>query len=192
MCKARYLTENVQQWEDTQCEAALTHMPNVTERLRLRDTYNGDLTENFVHSGDIPFNAKQRALSHIQQLLPKQLSEYNLSDLFTHHQLLQTHNSINNIEAFENTEQMRNTLTTDQQKLCDDVLQSLTESRNSQLIEHRLFFVDVPGGSGKICCYNYLIHELEYCGLSISSSASTGIASTLLRDGSTIHSTFIR
>ena len=75
VCKARHLTENDQQWEDTLREAALTHMPkqlrilfasliqfcNVTEHLRLWDTYNGDLTEDFVHAGDTPFNAKQRA-----------------------------------------------------------------------------------------------------------------------------------
>ena len=79
MCKTRHLTENDQQWEDTLREAALTHMPNqlriffasliqfcnVTEPLPLWDTYNGDLTEDFVHSGDTPFNAKQRALSPI-------------------------------------------------------------------------------------------------------------------------------
>ena len=52
--------------------------------MRLWDTFNGDLTEDFVHSGDTPFNAKQRALSHIQQLLPKQLSEYNLPDPLSH------------------------------------------------------------------------------------------------------------
>ena len=88
VCKARHLAENDQQWEDTLREAALTHMPkqlrilfaspirfcNVTEPLRLWDTYNGDLIEDFVHAGDTPFNAKQRALSHIQQLLPKQLT----------------------------------------------------------------------------------------------------------------------
>ena len=50
---------------------------------------------------------------------------------------------------FVNTEQMRNTLTADQQRLCHAVLQSVRESRNLQLIEHRLVFVDDPGGSGK-------------------------------------------
>ena len=69
-------------------------------------------------------------------------------------------------------------------------MQSVRESRNSQLIEHILFFVDSPGGSGNIFSYKYLINEPQYWGLSVSSSASTGIASTLLRGGSTIHSTF--
>ena len=165
--------------------ATLIQFCNVTEPLRLWGTYDGDLTEDFVHSGDTPFIAKQRALSHIQQLLPKQLFEYNLPD-----PLPQTQHTTNHIEAFENTEQMRNTLTADQQRLCVAVLQSVRESRNSQLIEHRLVFVDGPGSSGKTFSYNYLINELQYCGLSVSSSASTGIASTLLRDGFTIRSTF--
>ena len=83
---------------------------NVTEHLRLWDTYNGDLTEDFVHSGDTPFNAKQRALLHIQQLYPKQLSEYDIPDPLPQPQHHQTQNTINNIEAFGNTAQMRNTL----------------------------------------------------------------------------------
>ena len=114
------------------------------------------------------------------QLLPKQLSESNIPDPLPLPWHLQTQNTINNIEAFENTEQMRNTLIADQQRLCVAVLQSVRESRNSQLIEH----------SGQTFCYNYLINELQYWGLSISSSASTGTASTLLRDGYTIHITF--
>ena len=77
--------------------------------MPLWDTYNGDLTEDIVHSGDTPFNVKQRALSHIQQLLPKQQSEYNLPDPLPQHQHFQIQNTINSIEAFENTEQMRNT-----------------------------------------------------------------------------------
>ena len=157
-----------------------------------------DLNINVDHARtilykDIPkfykFDAKQRALSHIQQLLPKQLSEYNLPDSLPQPQHLQTQNTMNNIEAFENTEQMRNTLTADQQRLCDAVLQSVRECRTSQLIEHKLLSVDGAGGSGNTFCYNYLINELQYWGLSVSSSASTGIVSTLLRDGSTIHST---
>ena len=104
---------NDKQWEDTLRKPALTHMPkqlrisfasliqfcNVTETLRLWDTYNGDLSEDFVHAGDTPFIAKQRALSHNQQLLPKQLSEYNLPDPLPQHQHLQTQNTLNNIRS---------------------------------------------------------------------------------------------
>ena len=119
--------------------ASLIQFCNVTEPFRLWDTSNGDLTEDFVRSGDTPFDAKQRASSHIQQLLPKQLSEYNLPDPLPQPRHFQTQNTINNIEAFENTGQMRNTLTADQQRLCGAVWQSVRDSCNVQLIGHRLY-----------------------------------------------------
>ena len=53
-----------------------------------------------------------------------------------------------------------------------------------------MFFIDGPGGSGKTYTYNYLVHKLRSLQRHVSCSALTGIASTLLIDGITTHSTF--
>ena len=61
---------------------------------------------------------------------------------------------------------------------------------NGQPQEHRIFFLDGPGGSGKSYLYNYLICDLKSQGFKLASSAFTGIADILLKDGITIHSLF--
>ena len=54
----------------------------------------------------------------------------------------------------------------------------------------RLFFLDAPGGTGKTFLYNTLINWLEGQSKKVIAVASTGIASTLLTDGTTYHSQF--
>ncbi len=52
--------------------------------------------------------------------------------------------------------------------------------------EGSCFYVDGPGGSGKTFLYNALLDLAVIIGLSAISSAYTGIAGSLLRNGSTI------
>ena len=54
----------------------------------------------------------------------------------------------------------------------------------------RTFFLDGPGGSGKTFVYNSLIKALECRGVPVIASAYTGIASSLLKGGVTIHRAF--
>jgi ATP-dependent DNA helicase PIF1 len=54
----------------------------------------------------------------------------------------------------------------------------------------RQYFLDGPGGTGKTFLYNTLIAVLKGQGKSVISVASTGIAATLLTDGTTYHSQF--
>jgi len=54
----------------------------------------------------------------------------------------------------------------------------------------RLFFLDGPGGTGKTFLYNTLIAVLQGQGKSVVAVASTGIAATLLTDGTTYHSKY--
>ena len=204
VCRARQLTQNDDQWEETMREGSLTHMPkqlrilfssllqfcNVGEPFLLWQSFEVDLKEDFVHAGDTPLVATQKALLHLQQLLPRPLIQYNLPDVDPQFHLINQQHNVDNSEAFENAEHMRHSLNAEQQNLCDAVLRSVRKSRENNISQARLFFVDGPGGSGKTFSYNYLINEIKCWGLTVSSSASTGIASTLLRDGSTIHSTF--
>ena len=54
----------------------------------------------------------------------------------------------------------------------------------------RLFFMDGPAGSGKTFTYNYLISETISRGFKSATAAWTGIAATLLTNGSTLHGLF--
>ena len=53
-----------------------------------------------------------------------------------------------------------------------------------------MFAIDCPGGSGKTYLYNVLSSFCESRGFKLSMSAWTGVATTLLRKGKTVHSTF--
>lgn len=57
-------------------------------------------------------------------------------------------------------------------------------------VVNRQFFLDGPGGTGKTHLYNTLTFTLIGEGKKVISTASTGIAATLLRDGTTYHSRF--
>ncbi|KAI9555035.1 hypothetical protein GHT06_020332 [Daphnia sinensis] len=54
----------------------------------------------------------------------------------------------------------------------------------------RQYFLDGPGGTGKTFLYNTLITVLQGQGKQVIAVAYTGIASTLLLDGTTYHSQF--
>ena len=54
----------------------------------------------------------------------------------------------------------------------------------------RLFFLDGPGGSGKTYTYSILLHYADGHNHSPLAFATTGIASTLLHAGRTMHSGF--
>ena len=56
-------------------------------------------------------------------------------------------------------------------------------SMNDDEAEHRFFYLDGPGGSGKTYLYNTLIALCTNQGKTFLSYAATGIAADLLKDG---------
>ena len=52
------------------------------------------------------------------------------------------------------------------------------------------FFVDGPAITGKTFLYNTLVHNLQGLGIKVKCVAYSGIASTLLINGATAHSSF--
>jgi hypothetical protein len=64
---------------------------------------------------------------------------------------------------------------------------AVNDNNNSVPHQH---FLDGPGGTGKTVLYNTLITVLQGQGKTVIAVASTGIASTLLIDGTTYHSQF--
>ncbi|XP_076057196.1 uncharacterized protein LOC143034731 [Oratosquilla oratoria] len=55
---------------------------------------------------------------------------------------------------------------------------------------NRLFYLDAPGGSGKTFLFNMMHGYLVSNNLTVCTSAWTGIAATLLKNGKTLHSIF--
>ncbi|KZR98379.1 Uncharacterized protein APZ42_006229 [Daphnia magna] len=69
----------------------------------------------------------------------------------------------------------------------DQVMTAVNDVSNSHV---RQYFLDGPRGTGKIFLYNTLITVLQGQGRRVIAVAATGIASTLLLDGTTYHSQF--
>ena len=81
-------------------------------------------------------------------------------------------------------------LNEEQRAVFDELLASIAQENSTAQRHPRLFFLDGPGGTGKTFLYNTLINVLLSQGKRVISVASTGIASTLLTDGTTYHSQF--
>ncbi|XP_065061660.1 ATP-dependent DNA helicase PIF1-like [Rhopilema esculentum] len=93
-----------------------------------------------------------------------------------------------NIDIVHETElgqQMFQLLNDDQRHIHDTVMEAI-QTRS----ENNCFFVDGPAGTGKTFLYNTVVHNLQALGITVKCVAYSGIASTLLINGSTAHSTF--
>ena len=78
------------------------------------------------------------------------------------------------------------TLNDNQRRAFDTIICSM----NDDEAEHIFFFIDGPGGSGKIYLYYTLVALCTLQGRTVLSYATTGIAADLLKDGGTAHSGF--
>ena len=74
--------------------------------------------------------------------------------------------------------------------VCNAILAALNEQPSVENQYSRLFFMDGPAGNGKTFTYNYLIAETISRGFKSATAAWTGIAATLLTNGSTLHGLF--
>eukprot|EP00795_Rhopilema_esculentum_P011839 gene11839-2373_t len=85
----------------------------------------------------------------------------------------------------EQGQEMLHRLNDQQRHIFDTVMEAIqTHSENN------CFFVDGPAGTGKTFLYNTVVHNLQALGITVKCVAYSGIASTLLINGSTAHSTF--
>ena len=75
-------------------------------------------------------------------------------------------------------------LTKEQRLIFDSVIESF-ESSNGQL-----FFIDAPGGSGKSFTANCIMNYVRMSNSLVLACASSGIAATVLKGGSTAHNKF--
>ena len=75
-------------------------------------------------------------------------------------------------------------LTEEQKLMFDLVRESVMESKGE------LYFIDAPGGSGKSFAANCIMNEIRMSNMVVLACASSGIAATVLKGGSTAHNKF--
>ena len=119
----------------------------------------------------------------------KSISDTEFSDLpplpdnFIHPQ-----NQIDETDIVHETEQgqhMLQQLNNDQRHIHDTILTAITTNS-----DQTCYFVDGPAGTGKTFLYNTIVHNLQALGIKVKCMAYSVIASTLLINGATAHSTF--
>ena len=92
---------------------------------------------------------------------------------------------INIVHEREQGEHMVQQLNHDQRLIHDTIVNAITTNS-----DQNCYFVDGPAGTGKTFLYNTLVHNLQALGIKVKCMAYSGIASTLLINGATAHSTF--
>ena len=78
-------------------------------------------------------------------------------------------------------------LTDEQRHLMDSVLRSVEGEEETV---PRLHYVDAPGGSGKTYVFNKITSHLRHHNKTVACAAWTGIATTLMTSGRTVHNLF--
>nr|XP_047131763.1 uncharacterized protein LOC101240932 [Hydra vulgaris] len=158
-------------------------------------TVNGIVLETFreacVFNGLLQDDTEwQNTLSEIINQSGKTLSDYNLPDVdeFIDFNLENLNDNVQ--QSIDEANRMRPLLNVNQLNVSNAVLAALNEQPCVENQHSRLFFMDGPAGSGKTFTYNYLIAEMSSRGVKSATAAWTGIAATLLTNGSTLHGLF--
>ena len=119
----------------------------------------------------------------------KSISNVEFSDLpqlphnFIHPQNQNEHIDI--VRERQLGEQMLQQLNIDQHHIHNTIVDAITTNS-----DQNCYFVDGPAGTGKTFLYNTIVHNLQALGIKVKCMAYSGIASTLLINGATAHSTF--
>ncbi|CAF3572606.1 unnamed protein product [Rotaria sp. Silwood1] len=95
---------------------------------------------------------------------------------------------INKEEELRAGQEMYAMLNQDQRSVADAILGS--HGKQTTTTAGSCFFIDGPGGTGKTYLYNTLYHLFMGQGVHVMTVAWTGIASSLLPEGRTVHSRF--
>ncbi|XP_065662645.1 uncharacterized protein LOC136085282 [Hydra vulgaris] len=202
-CVFKDLLQDDTEWQNTLSEAVLTRMPKqirvsviltfceLDNPSHLWNTYKAFMMEDFNHR-QVPFIlAEQATLRQIEKIINqsgKTLSDYNLPvvDKFIDFNLENLNDNVQ--QSIDEANRML--LNVNQLNVSNTVLAALNEQPSVENQHSRLFFMDRPAGSGKTFTYNYLVAETISRGFKSATAAWTGIAATLLTNGSTLHGLF--
>jgi hypothetical protein len=201
-CSARGLLQDDNEWHNTLAEAAAFSMPRQLRQLfamllthcdpldplQLWESHKDALIEDYVRRMNA-HQAEQTALGFISDVIKqcgKTLSDYNLPALDE----IPPIEEENVLERAEQAALIRQQLNAQQCAVADAVIAAITNVEGGVQQDRRLFFLDGPGGTGKTFTYNYLVDELRSRGLKVATAAWSGVASTLLKGGVTVHNLF--
>ena len=155
------------------------------DALKLWTKYKQFLCEDFAFKRS-PDAAESRALAAIQEILTYNGLSLKTLGLPSIQYVPSNDSNINIDDHFKICRELEPTLNDDQL----NVVQSFCTAYFTKNTTYRLYFIDGAAGTGKTHLYNYLFHLLKSQGRSVIACAFTGIAATLLPEGSTIHSAF--
>ena len=199
-CRARGLINDNQQWRDTLAEAAQSQMPyqlrslfacllvycDVSDAAALWEEFADALSEDLAQRMSLA-DAHRGALSHIQSIVVcngldmERFGLPSVDDVFR---------PWDGIIDDDDDQTMYQSLNNEQRGAADAILESVNDYNSGNVHQARMFFVDGPGGTGKSYLYNFLASHLRQNGQSVSMSATSGVAATVLKGGRTVHSTF--
>ena len=199
-CNALDLLSDDSEWHSTLVEAAIYQMPkqlrrlfaiilthcNPTDPLKLWDDHKANLMEDFMRSLTHE-HSQHNALRDIHHIL--QASGFSLSDYGLPMPEILTPRDENTVNYIQLANDMRYRLNDDQNVIANTIIDKVTNV-TTMSEECNVYYVDGPGGTGKTFVYNYLVVELCSRGYNVATAAWTGIATTLLIRGRTVHSLF--
>ncbi|XP_065658172.1 uncharacterized protein LOC136082682 [Hydra vulgaris] len=206
-CVLKGLLLDDTEWQNTLAEAVLTRMPTQIRQLfsviltfrepddplHLWNTYKAFMMEEFIYR-QIPFilaeQATLRQIEKISNQIGKTQFDYKLPvvDEFIDFNLENLNDNVK--QSIDEAIKMRTLLNVNQLNVSNAVLAALNKQPSEENQHSRLFFMDGPAGSGKTFMYNYLVAETISWGFNSATAAWTGIAATLLTNGSTLHGLF--
>ncbi|XP_059352797.1 uncharacterized protein LOC130702739 [Daphnia carinata] len=169
---------------------------NPSDALHLFETNLNHLMEDFIRSGFEINVAKHLTFKWIQDKLRlhnQTMEDFSLPipDFHLRSQLADDQIGDNNANTQREKrligERMLAQLNDGQRAAFDQIMTAVNDVNN---LHPRQYFLDGPGGTVKTFLYNTLITVQQGEGKHVIAVASTGIASTLVLDGSTYHSQF--
>ena len=163
-----------EEFKEAMCEDYIRH-----DRLSDLET---TLQERHVHLCLWDINTCLRV--HGKSISDPEFSDLpQLPDYFIHP--LNQIDHIDIIHERKQGEHMLKQLNNDQRHIHNTIMNAITTNS-----DQNCYFVDGPAGIGKTFLYNTIVHNLQALGIKVKCMAYSGIASTLLINGATAHSTF--
>ncbi|UYV69426.1 hypothetical protein LAZ67_6003541 [Cordylochernes scorpioides] len=108
----------------------------------------------------------------------------NVTHRTSHELLRETSYDLSRLLQFVASNEPKLANVPEQKEACDRILSKIDSNAGE------LYFIDAPGGTGKTFLINLLLTKVRSTGDIALSTASSGIAATLLHGGRTAHSTF--
>ena len=197
---SRNLLRNDGEWEKCLDEAVLVTMPkqlrllfsmilvhgNPINSVNLYEKYKMFLCEDFLRTHNLEISIDlllQDIQSHLN-LENKTLFNYNLPNpLYKSILFDETLIDVENMKKY--SENNIKTFNIKQREVFYEIMESVYGAST-----YKLFYLDGPAGSGKTYLYNTIIAHILGKSDKVLPCASTGIASTLLLNANTYHSTF--